>query len=36
MKAVRIHAFGGPEAVTYEDAPKPKPKANEVLCDARF
>jgi NADPH:quinone reductase len=31
MKAARIHAFGGPEVVTYEDAPKPTPKANEVL-----
>ena len=31
MKAVRIHAFGGPEVVTYEEAPKPEPKANEVL-----
>jgi NADPH2:quinone reductase len=31
MKAVRIHAFGGPEVVTYEDAPKPTPKENEVL-----
>jgi NADPH2:quinone reductase len=31
MKAARIHAFGGPEAVTYEDVPKPTPKENEVL-----
>ncbi len=31
MKAVRIHAFGGPEVVTYEEAPKPEPKENEVL-----
>jgi NADPH2:quinone reductase len=31
MKAVRIHAFGGPEVVTYEDALQPEPKANEVL-----
>jgi NADPH2:quinone reductase len=31
MKAARIHAFGGPEVVTYEDVPKPTPKANEVL-----
>ena len=31
MKAVRIHAFGGPEALTYEDAPKPEPKEGEVL-----
>ena len=31
MKAVRIHAFGGPEELRYEDAPRPKPKAGEVL-----
>ena len=23
MKAVRIHAFGGPEELRYEDAPRP-------------
>jgi NADPH2:quinone reductase len=31
MKAARIHAFGGPEVVGYEDVPVPTPKANEVL-----
>jgi NADPH:quinone reductase len=31
MKAARIHAFGGPEVVSYEDVPTPTPKANEVL-----
>jgi NADPH:quinone reductase len=31
MKAARIHAFGGPEVVTYEDVPKPTPRENEVL-----
>jgi NADPH2:quinone reductase len=31
MKAARIHAFGGPEVVSYEDVPIPTPKANEVL-----
>ena len=31
MKAVRIHSFGGPEVVTYEDVPMPSPKENEVL-----
>jgi NADPH2:quinone reductase len=31
MKAARIHAFGGPEVVTYEEVAKPTPKANEVL-----
>lgn len=31
MKAVRLHAFGGPEVLRYEDAPKPRPKRGEVL-----
>ncbi|HZP25665.1 MAG TPA: NAD(P)H-quinone oxidoreductase [Dehalococcoidia bacterium] len=31
MKAVRIHEFGGPEVLTYEDAPDPKPEAGQVL-----
>jgi len=31
MKAVRFHAFGGPEVLRYEDAPKPQLKAGEVL-----
>ena len=31
MKAVRLHEFGGPEVLVYEDAPKPKAKAGEVL-----
>ena len=31
MKAVRIHEFGGPDALVYEDAPKPEPKDGEVL-----
>ena len=31
MKAVRIHAFGGPEELRYEDAPRPAPKPGEVL-----
>ena len=31
MKAVRIHEFGGPENLVYEDAPKPKAKDGEVL-----
>lgn len=31
MKAVRIHAFGGPEVLQYEDAPKPKLQPGEVL-----
>lgn len=31
MKAVRIHAFGGPDVVTYEEVPRPVPKEHEVL-----
>lgn len=35
MKAVRLHAFGGPEVLVYEDAPRPVPKAGEVLVRVR-
>ena len=31
MKAVRIHAFGGPEELRYEDAPRPVARTGEVL-----
>lgn len=31
MKAVRIHAYGGPEVLTYEEAPMPVAGADEVL-----
>lgn len=31
MKAVRIHVYGGPEVLKYEEAPRPKPGAGEVL-----
>lgn len=31
MKAIRIHEFGGPEVLKYEDAPQPMPAADEVL-----
>lgn len=31
MKAVRLHAFGGPDMLRYEEAPKPEPAAGEVL-----
>jgi NADPH:quinone reductase-like Zn-dependent oxidoreductase len=31
MKAVRIHRHGGPEVLSYEDAPVPEPAAGEVL-----
>ena len=31
MKAIRIHNYGGPEVLKYEDAPRPKPQVDEVL-----
>jgi NADPH:quinone reductase-like Zn-dependent oxidoreductase len=31
MKAVRLHRFGGPEVLVYEDAPKPELKPGELL-----
>jgi NADPH:quinone reductase-like Zn-dependent oxidoreductase len=31
MKAIRIHVYGGPEVLQYEDVPRPQPKANEIL-----
>lgn len=31
MKAIRQHAFGGPEVLVYEDAPMPEVKPGEVL-----
>ena len=31
MKAVRVHAPGGPEALRYEDVPDPKPQAGEAV-----
>ena len=31
MKAVRIHAYGGPEVLTVEEAPVPTPGPGEVL-----
>ncbi|MGA8761767.1 MAG: zinc-binding dehydrogenase [Candidatus Sulfotelmatobacter sp.] len=35
MKAVRIHQFGGPEVLTYEDVPDPKPRLDQVLVRVR-
>ena len=35
MKAVRIHQFGGPEVLTYEDIPDPQPRKNQVLVRVR-
>jgi len=31
MKAVRIHQFGGPEVLRYEDVPDPRPRQDQVL-----
>src|SRR3984893_7628061 len=31
MKAIRIHNYGGPEVLHYEDTPRPQPQAGEVL-----
>lgn len=31
MKAIRLHEFGGPGMLHYEDAPRPEPKPGEVL-----
>lgn len=35
MKAVRLHAFGGPEVLVHEDAPMPELGAGEVLVRVR-
>jgi NADPH:quinone reductase-like Zn-dependent oxidoreductase len=31
MKAVRIHNYGGPEVLAYEDAPRPNPEPEDAL-----
>ena len=31
MKAIRMHTYGGPEILAYEDAPRPEPGSGEVL-----
>jgi NADPH:quinone reductase-like Zn-dependent oxidoreductase len=31
MKAIRLHAYGGPEQLHFEDAPEPAPSADQVL-----
>ena len=31
MKAVRIHTYGGPEVLVYEEAPRPQPEKGELL-----
>jgi len=35
MKAVRIHEFGGPEVLRYEDVPDAKPRQDQVLVRVR-
>ena len=33
MKAIRVHAHGGPDALRYEEIPQPKPQAGEALVE---
>jgi NADPH:quinone reductase-like Zn-dependent oxidoreductase len=35
MKAVRIHQFGGPEVLTYEDVPDPQLRKDQILVRVR-
>jgi NADPH:quinone reductase-like Zn-dependent oxidoreductase len=35
MKAVRIHQFGGPEVLTYEDVPDAQPRNDQILVRVR-
>ena len=35
MKAVRVHEYGGPEVLKYEEAPRPRPGPGEVLVRIR-
>lgn len=35
MKAVRFHHHGGPEVLTYEDAPDPEPRAGHTIVRVR-
>jgi len=35
MKVVRIHQFGGPEVLTYEDVADPQPRKDQVLVRVR-
>ncbi len=36
MKAVRVHEFGGPEVLTYEEIPEPTPGPGEVVVEMTF
>src|SRR5438045_639996 len=31
MKAVQIHAFGGPDVLQFEEVPRPEPRKGEML-----
>lgn len=35
MKAVRVHAYGGPEVLHYEDVPAPSPNSEDLLVRVR-
>lgn len=35
MKAVRIHEFGGPEVLKFEDIPDPQPRQHELLIQVK-
>jgi NADPH:quinone reductase-like Zn-dependent oxidoreductase len=35
MKAIRFHSHGGPEVLTYEDAPDPDPRPGEAIVRVR-
>src|SRR5215510_2672418 len=35
MKAIRVHAFGGPSVLTLEDIPDPKPGAGDAVVRVR-
>jgi NADPH2:quinone reductase len=35
MKAIRVHQFGGPEVMKFEDVPDPMPSAGQVLVRLR-
>src|SRR5262245_1310530 len=33
MKAIRVHAYGGPDALRYEEVAQPNPQAGEALVE---
>src|SRR4029077_12058822 len=35
MKAIRIHRYGGPEVLSFEEVPRPEPREGEVLVRVR-